>query len=107
MRPTSSGVLRHRLPSAVGLVRAVVVAAAFSGVPSTLHAIATGRPLLASTRAAGTVLGRATVPRGAVAHVLLSTGWTTAIAAVLPTRRPVLSGALLGTAIWALDLSIA
>jgi hypothetical protein len=99
---------RHRQwPPWGGLIRAVVVAAVLSGVPSTLHAMATGRSLLASTRAAGTLLGRASVPRGALAHVLLSAGWTTVIAALLPARRPVLSGALLGGAVAALDLSIA
>ena len=106
MRRHPSGVLPSGL-SLLGLARAVVVAAMFSGVPSTLYAIVARRPLLSSTRAAGTLLGRESLPRGAAVHVVLSAGWTAAIAAVLPARRPVVSGALLGAVIAALDLSIA
>jgi hypothetical protein len=69
--------------------------------------VATRRSLLASTRAAGTLLGRRNVPRGATAHVVLSTGWTTVIAAVLPRWRPTVCGVVLGVGIGALDLTVA
>lgn len=45
--------------------------------------------------------------RGAAAHVVLSTGWTTVIAALLPRRQPIVAGIALGLAIGALDLTIA
>jgi hypothetical protein len=106
-RGEPSVAIRRRLPPPAGLAGAVVVAAVLSGVPSSLHALATRRSLLASTRAAGTLLGGSTVPRGAAAHVLLSTGWTTVIATVLPRRRPIAGGALLGAGIGALDLTLA
>ena len=39
------------------ILRAAVVAGALSGAPSTVHALATGRDVLASSRAAGTPFG--------------------------------------------------
>ena len=98
---------RRRLPRPLGLARAVAVAAALSGLPSSAHALATRRSLLASTRAAGTLLGRATVPRGAVAHAGISTGWTMLLAGVLPRRWPLAWGAVFGVGIAALDLAVA
>ncbi len=78
-----------------------------SGVPSTVHAVVTGRSVLASTRAAGTLLGRATVPRGILAHVVITCGWTTVLSLVLPARRPAVWGAVAGLGIGVLDLGIA
>ncbi|HWO63264.1 MAG TPA: hypothetical protein VNO31_24840 [Umezawaea sp.] len=84
-----------------------VVAGVLSGAPSTLHALATGGDVLAATRAAGTLLpgGHASVARGAVAHVVLTAGWTAVLAAV-HRRRPfgVIGGALAGLLIAVLDL---
>ena len=97
--------MRHPSPSTI--VRASVVAGALSGVPSTAHALATRRPLLASVRAAGTMLGRPTLPRGVVAHVALTVAWTTLLTAVLPGRRTAAAGALAGLGIAVLDLGIA
>lgn len=63
--------------------------------------------MLDSTRAAGTLIGRATVTRGIVAHVVITCGWTTVLSLVLPARRPAAWGAVAGLAIGVLDLGIA
>jgi hypothetical protein len=84
-----------------------LVAGVLSGVPSTAHALATGRPALGATRAAGTLLGRPGVARGLVAHVALTLGWTAVLVTILPQRRAMVRGAAAGLAIGALDLSIA
>ncbi|HEX6345292.1 hypothetical protein [Umezawaea sp.] len=89
--------------------RAAVVAGVLSGVPSTLHALATGGDVLAATRAAGTLLPgrRASAARGVVAHALLTAGWTAVLAAV-HRRRPfgALGGAVAGLAVAVLDLEV-
>lgn len=91
------------------VLRAAVVAGVLSGAPSTLHALATGGDVLAATRAAGTLLPgrRASVVRGAVAHVLLTAGWT-AVLAALHRRRPfgAVGGAVAGLVIAVLDLEV-
>ena len=93
--------------SAPRLIRAAVVAGALSGAPSTVHAVITGREVLASVRAAGTLLGRPTVVRGALAHAVLTLLWTVVIAVVAPARRGVGAGAAAGLLIGAADLAIA
>jgi hypothetical protein len=87
------------------------VAAVPSGLPSTLHALATGRDPLEATKAAGSLLLRhetRTLPLVAAAvpvHAALSLGWGAVLARVL--RRPTpLRGALGGLAIAALDLGV-
>ncbi|HVE92148.1 MAG TPA: hypothetical protein VNE62_07595 [Actinomycetota bacterium] len=98
--------------SAADIAAAAAVAAVVSGVPSTVYAIATGRPVLEATQAAGSmVLPRETrqavlVAAAAPLHVALSAFWATVLAASLPRRRPVLWGAVGGTAIAALDLGV-
>ena len=89
------------------LARAALVAGVCSGAPSTVHALLTRRPLLASTRAAGTLLGRASVPRGALAHAVITCGWTAVLGMALPRRRSAAWGALAGLGIGVLDLGIA
>jgi hypothetical protein len=89
------------------VARAAIVAGALSGVPSTVHAVATGRPLLASTRAAGTLLGRASLVRGVLAHTGITAWWSAVLAVLLPSRHPVAWGAGAGLAIGALDLGLA
>ena len=92
-------------------IRAAAWAAALSGVPSTLHALATGRDPLEATLAAGTILlPRETrrVPLLAAAvpvHLALSLGWSLALdrAGVRGAR----DGSLAGLAIGALDLGLA
>ena len=86
-------------------------AAVLSGVPSTLHALATGRDPLEATKAAGSILlpgERRTLPLVAAAvpvHLALSLGWALVLAR-LGVRGP-LSGAAAGLAIAALDLGVA
>lgn len=94
-----------------GLV-AGALAWAVSGLPSTVHAAASGRDLLAPVRAAGTLLvppGSSTpalVVAGAVAHTALSLGWATVLASTLPERLTVAAGAAGGLAIAGLDLGV-
>lgn len=95
------------------VVEAGLVAAVVSGVPSTVHGLATGRDVTEPTLAAGSlllprarrplVLAAAAVP----VHLTLSLGWAAVLARVLPRRRTVAWGALGGLAIAALDLGIA
>ncbi|MEV5718261.1 hypothetical protein AB0L41_30620 [Amycolatopsis mediterranei] len=92
--------------------RAGAVAAVVSGIPSTAHALLTGRDVLAATRAAGTLLpgrrARPGVAAGLIAHVVVSAAWTGVLAAI--TRHHRLGaggGAVAGLAIAALDLGIA
>ncbi|AEK44546.1 hypothetical protein AMES_5837 [Amycolatopsis mediterranei S699] len=83
-----------------------------SGIPSTAHALLTGRDVLAATRAAGTLLpGRRTRPgvaAGLIAHVVVSAAWTGVLAAIARHHRlRAGGGAIAGLAIAALDLGIA
>jgi hypothetical protein len=75
-----------------------------SGAPSTAYTLATGGDLLESTRAAGTLLGRPTVLRGALAHAAVSLWWTLALYK-LGVRTPA-TGAVVGAAIAGLDLGV-
>ena len=91
-------------------VRAGIVAAALSGIPSTVHALATGRDPFEATLAAGSMLlprerSRARLAAAAVpVHLALSLGWTVLLdrAGVRGARR----GALAGLAIAGLDLGV-
>lgn len=89
------------------------VAAVLGGVPSTLHALLTGRDPLEASLAAGTLLLGAGERRRArllaaavVAHLALSLGWAIVLAAVLPRRRTAAMAAAAGLAIAALDLGV-
>jgi hypothetical protein len=82
-----------------------------SGIPSTVHALATGRDPLEAVLAAGAVVlphetSRVKLAAAAVpVHLALSLGWTLALdRAGVRTAR---AGALAGLAIGAFDLSIA
>lgn len=92
------------------VLRAALWAATLSGLPSTAHALATGRDPLAAAVAAGSVLlprerSRAKLLAAAVpVHLAISLGWTLALdRAGLRTAR---GGALAGLAIAALDLGV-
>ncbi|RIQ20249.1 hypothetical protein DY240_18675 [Jiangella rhizosphaerae] len=93
------------------MARVAAVAAALSGLPSTLCTVVVGGDPLASTRAAGTLLpgrrSRPSVAGGVVAHVAVSAGWTALLLAVA-RRRPlgVAGGLLAGAAIAVLDLEL-
>jgi len=88
------------------------VAAAVSGAPSTLIALARGDDVLDGARAAGTLLlrrERRTLPLLAAAvpvHVALSLGWAAVLERALPPGREVLGGLAGGLAIAALDLGL-
>jgi len=97
---------------AVRAARAGAVAAVVSGIPSTVHALLTGRDVLAATRAAGTLLpgrrDRPGVAAGLIAHVAVSAGWTCVLAAAARRHRlGAGGGTVAGLAIAALDLGIA
>ena len=92
------------------VLRAALVAAALSGIPSTAHALATGRDPLEAALAAGTiVLPRETRPSRLLAaaapvHLALSLGWTVVLdRAGVRTAR---AGAAAGLGIAALDLGV-
>jgi hypothetical protein len=93
------------------LLRVAVWAAAVSGIPSTAHALATGRDPFEAAYAAGTILlPRETNPRRLLAaavpvHLAISLVWTVVLdrAGVRGARR----GAVAGLAIAALDLGLA
>ncbi|MGH3508547.1 MAG: hypothetical protein ACRDO2_15215 [Nocardioidaceae bacterium] len=98
-----------RVPGRAALV-AGTAGAVISGIPSTLHALATGRDPLEATYAAGAILlpyeqrhGRLLLS-AAVAHGSISLFWATVVTTVLPRRHPVLAGTAAGLAIAALDL---
>ena len=89
------------------------IAAVLSGIPSTTHAILTGRDPLEATRAAGSLVlrnrparARSLVVAGAAAHVVLSLGWALVLAGVLPRRPRVVHGVVAGAAIAAHDLGV-
>jgi hypothetical protein len=67
------------------ILTAGVAAAVVSGLPSTAWTLITGGDPLAATRAAGTLLPgrrrRPSVLGGAVAHLVVSSFWTTVLAA--------------------------
>lgn len=92
-------------------VTAGAVAALGAGLPSTVHALATGGDPLAATRAAGTLVpGRRHRPglvAGVAAHLVVSAGWTAALAAADRRRRlGPLGGAAAGLLVAALDLEV-
>ena len=93
-------------------LRAGVIAAVVSGIPSTLHALATGRDPLEATKTAGTLLlphERRTgllLAAAAPAHVAISVAWALLLARVLPRRRTILAGALAGAAIYVVDVQL-
>ena len=89
-----------------------LTAATVSGLPSTLIAVAMGGDPLEATLAAGSMvlpgetrrhrLAAAAVP----VHLVLSVGWASVLARVLPRRGTIAAGALAGLAIAALDLGV-
>lgn len=93
-------------------VVAGAVAALLSGVPSTVHAIATHINPLEASLAAGTLLLRderrtsRLLPAALVAHAALSLGWAVVLCAALPRRRTLPWSVAAGLGIAALDLGI-
>jgi len=104
-----------RRPDEADVVDAFVAgafAAVVSGVPSTAHALLTGRNPFDASLAAGTLLlpgerrWQRLLPAAIAAHAVLSLGWACALAMLLPRRRSVEAAALAGLAIAALDLGL-
>jgi len=93
-------------------VRPWAVAALVSGVPSTLHALATARDPLEATKAAGSLLVGADAPAPAQlaaavpVHLALSWFWASVLERTLPRRNRAVWGAGAGLAIAALDLGV-
>jgi hypothetical protein len=94
------------------LLVAWFVATVFSGLPSTLHAFATGADPLEATRAAGRMLlpaatdTRVLFAAAAFVHPAVSAFWTGVFALAVPARH-VLLGAVAGAAAVALlDLRV-
>jgi hypothetical protein len=100
----------ERLGAGKAVVKAGLVGAAVSGLPSTVVTLARRESLLDGARAAGAiVLPRETrtpvlLAAAVPVHLGLSLGWA-AVIAHLP-RRGAISGALAGLAIAALDLGV-
>ena len=96
-----------------GPVRAALIAAALSGVPSTLWSLAQGRDPLEATLAAGRLVLPAEVRRArligaaVLVHLTLSLGWGGWLTRVLPGRWRLSWGAIAGLGIAALDLGMA
>ena len=94
------------------VLRAGLIAAAVSGVPSTVIAIARGDDVLEGARAAGAILlprETRTLPLLAAAvpvHLALSLGWAVVLERALPRGREPLAGLAGGLAIAALDLGV-
>jgi hypothetical protein len=90
------------------------VAGLLSGLPSTVHALCTGRDPLAAARAAGNLLLPADADPGALlvagglAHVAVSLGWGTVLAVAVrrTSLSPVAVGVAAGAAIAAVDLGL-
>ncbi len=94
---------------------AVIAAAAFSGAPSTFHALllrqslrSTADYVLEATRAAGTLLppGRPGVVRGAVVHIGISFACGELLARTLPRRHSAAWGAAAGLAVGVVNLGV-
>jgi hypothetical protein len=94
------------------LVAAWAVATLFSGLPSTLHALAAGADPLEATRAAGAMLigpGRtqaALVAAAALVHPAISSFWTWVFGRLLPRRRVALWAVLGSAAVALFDLRV-
>lgn len=86
--------------------RAGAVAGVVGGLPSTAHALLSGRDPLEAVRAAGSLVGCPTVAAGALVHGAVSLGWAVVMSLSLPRRRAAGWGAAAGLAIAALDLGV-
>jgi hypothetical protein len=93
-------------------VAAGAVAGVLSGAPSTVLSLVRRGNLLDSTAAAGTILMPDDASRpvllamGAVNHAALSLSWGVVLATVMRRRPSVVTGALAGLGIAALDLGV-
>jgi hypothetical protein len=97
------------------VTQAIAVAATFSGLPSTLHALRTGgsfrsavRYVYDATRAVGTLIppGWPGFMRGAIVHLSISVALGKGFARTLPQRRSVAWGATAGLAIGVINVGV-
>jgi hypothetical protein len=93
-------------------MRAGIVAGLVGSLPSTAHALATGGDPFAAAAAAGSLLLPRERRTGALllasvpVHMGISIAWGVVLASLLPRRGRLLSGALSGLGIAALDLAV-
>lgn len=93
-------------------MKAGLVAALVSGVPSTAYNVARGRDPLQATKAAGTLLVPETAPPWALVgaavtvHFAISLAWAALLDRALPERNRVAWGAAAGLAIAVFDLGV-
>lgn len=105
------GVVKPRFPLR-DLLYAWLVATVFSGLPSTLHALATGADALEATRAAGAMLVPAAqdtwtlIAAAAVVHPAVSLFWAAAFAYILPQRHVALWATAAAAGVALLDLQV-
>jgi hypothetical protein len=91
---------------------AIALAAVGSGAPSTIITLGRRGDLLASTRAAGTLVLSDSAPpalrlvAGTCAHGAISTFWGALLWRLLPARHTVLLGGLAGLAVAIFDLGV-
>lgn len=96
---------------------ATAIAATLSGAPSTVHSVVTRRPVLATVRAAATLvrpsaadpgarLTAADLVAGGIAHGAVSMFWGSVLARTLPRGRRAAWGAVGGIVIHAIDLGV-
>ena len=93
--------------------KAAIVASSLSGIPSTVHALITRRDPFQTTVAAGRILltdeaePSKLIIAGLATHMALSLGWTVVLARLLSGRPTPIRGALLGSLIGLVDMTIA
>jgi hypothetical protein len=102
----------HARSTAADAAIAGSVAAVVSGIPSTVHALATGRDVLEGSLAAGTLLlpherrPARLLPAAAAVHVTLSLGWSLVLTVALPRGGRAVWATLAALGIAGLDLGI-
>jgi len=84
-------------------LRRFLAAVVLSGVPSTVHALATGDDPLRATRAAGSLVGGG-AGAGVAVHLAVSAWWAFVLSRL--RVRGVVAGAVAGLLIAALDLEV-
>lgn len=89
------------------LLYAWLLATLFSGIPSTLYALLTGRDPLEATRAAGAMIAMPnSLAAAALVHVSVSLFWALVLWLLLPYRRTALWVMVASAAIAVLDLRV-
>lgn len=109
---THSAIIRRVQRHHRDAMLAGLVAAAASGIPSTVWTLARGGEVLEGARAAGALVlpverdARLLLLVAVPVHLALSIGWALVLQAVIPRRHEPLYGTLGGLAIAAVDLGV-